>query len=187
MLLVILVVFVFLRNLRAAAIPSIAVPVSIVGTFGAMYLLGFSLDNLSLMALTISTGFVVDDAIVVLENISRHMELGESRMQAALLGAREVGFTVISMSISLVAVFLPILLMGSIIGRLFREFALTLSMAVLISLFVSLTATPMLCSRFLPNPSGTCQRALLPASERVLRTRCWTSTAGRSPRRCGTP
>ena len=152
-LLVTLVVFVFLRNLRAAAIPSIAVPVSIVGTFGAMYLLGFSLDNLSLMALTISTGFVVDDAIVVLENISRHMELGATRMQAALLGAREVGFTVISMSISLIAVFLPILLMGSIIGRLFREFALTLSMAVAISLFISLTATPMMCSRFLPNPA----------------------------------
>ena len=128
-------------------------PVSIIGTFGAMYLLGFSLDNLSLMALTISTGFVVDDAIVVLENISRHMELGETRMRAALLGAREVGFTVISMSISLVAVFLPILLMGSIIGRLFREFAITLSMAVMVSLFVSLTATPMMCSRFLPNPA----------------------------------
>ena len=118
-----------------------------------MYLLGFSLDNLSLMALTISTGFVVDDAIVVLENISRHMELGETRMQAALIGAREVGFTVISISISLVAVFLPILLMGSIIGRLFREFAITLSMAVAISLFISLTATPMMCSRFLPNPA----------------------------------
>jgi multidrug efflux pump len=152
-ILVTLVVFVFLRNLRAAAIPSIAVPVSIVGTFGAMYLLGFSLDNLSLMALTISTGFVVDDAIVVLENISRHMELGATRMQAALIGAREVGFTVISISISLVAVFLPILLMGSIIGRLFREFAITLSMAVAISLFISLTATPMMCSRFLPNPA----------------------------------
>ena len=110
--LVILVVFVFLRNLRAAAIPSIAVPVSIIGTFGAMYLLGFSLDNLSLMALTISTGFVVDDAIVVLENISRHMELGATRMQAAIIGAREVGFTVISISISLIAVFLPMLLMG---------------------------------------------------------------------------
>jgi multidrug efflux pump len=151
--LVTLVVFVFLRNLRAAAIPSIAVPVSIVGTFGVMYLLGFSLDNLSLMALTISTGFVVDDAIVVVENISRHMENGESRMRAALLGAREVGFTVISMSISLVAVFLPILLMGSIIGRLFREFALTLSVAVAISLFISLSATPMMSSRFLPNPA----------------------------------
>jgi len=151
--LVTLVVFVFLRNLRSAAIPSIAVPVSIIGTFGAMYLLGFSLDNLSLMALTISTGFVVDDAIVVLENIARHMELGATRLEAALVGAREVGFTVVSISISLVAVFLPILLMGSIIGRLFREFAITLSMAVAISLFISLTATPMMCSRFLPNPA----------------------------------
>jgi multidrug efflux pump len=152
-LLVTLVVFVFLRNLRAAAIPSIAVPVSIIGTFGAMYLAGYSLDNLSLMALTISTGFVVDDAIVVLENISRHMEMGESRLQAALAGAREVGFTVVSMSLSLMAVFLPIMLMGSIVGRLFREFAVTLSMAVAISLFVSLTATPMMCSRFLPSPA----------------------------------
>ncbi|HLW89778.1 MAG TPA: efflux RND transporter permease subunit [Roseiarcus sp.] len=152
-ILVTLVVFLFLRNVRATAIPSIAVPVSIVGTFAAMYLLNFSLDNLSLMALTISTGFVVDDAIVVLENISRHMEQGKSRMRAALLGAREVGFTVISISISLIAVFLPILMMAGLVGRLFREFALTLSMAVVISLFVSLTATPMMCSRFLPNPA----------------------------------
>ncbi|WP_158816262.1 efflux RND transporter permease subunit [Methylocapsa sp. S129] len=164
--LVTLVVFLFLRNLRAAAIPSIAVPVSIVGTFGAMYLLGFSLDNLSLMALTISTGFVVDDAIVVLENISRHMELGATRMEAALVGAREVGFTVISISISLVAVFLPILLMGSIIGRLFREFAITLSMAVAISLFISLTATPMMCSRFLPNPADHSNGWLYRVTER---------------------
>ena len=140
-----LVVFVFLRDLRAAAIPSIAVPVSIIGTFGAMYLLGFSLDNLSLMALTISTGFVVDDAIVVLENISATWNWA-TRMQAALIGAREVGFTVISISLSLVAVFLPILLMGGIVGRLFREFAITLSMAVVISLFISLTTTPMMCA-----------------------------------------
>ena len=132
--LVILVVFVFLRNVRAAAVPSVAVPVSIIGAFGAMYLLGYSLDNLSLMALTISTGFVVDDAIVVLENISRHIELGATRFQAAILGAREVGFTVLSISLSLIAVFLPLLLMGSIVGRLFREFAMTLSVAVMISL-----------------------------------------------------
>ena len=112
----ILVVFVFLRNMRAAAIPSVAVPVSIIGSFGAMYLLGFSLDNLSLMALTISTGFVVDDAIVVLENITRHMEEGKTRLQAAMLGAREVGFTVISISLSLIAVFLPLLLMGGLVG-----------------------------------------------------------------------
>ena len=119
---------------RATLIPAIAVPVSIIGTFGAMYLLGFSLDNLSLMALTVSTGFVVDDAIVVLENISRHLEAGMPRVQAALLGAREVGFTVLSISLSLVAVFLPILLMGGIVGRLFREFAMTLSLAILVSL-----------------------------------------------------
>jgi multidrug efflux pump len=144
--LVVFVVFVFLRNARATLIPSVAVPVSLIGTFGAMYLLGYSLDNLSLMALTVSTGFVVDDAIVVLENISRHVEDGMGRMQAALLGAREVGFTVLSMSASLVAVFIPILLMGGIVGRLFREFAVTLSVAIFISLAVSLTTTPMMCA-----------------------------------------
>jgi multidrug efflux pump len=144
--LVILVVFVFLRNARASLIPSVAVPVSLIGTFGAMYLLDYSLDNLSLMALTISTGFVVDDAIVVLENVTRHIEAGMPRRQAALLGAREVGFTVLSMSMSLIAVFAPILLMGGIVGRLFREFAMTLSVAILISLVVSLTATPMMCA-----------------------------------------
>jgi multidrug efflux pump len=147
--LVTLVVFLFLRNARATVIPAIAVPVSIIGTFGTMYLLGYSLDNLSLMALTVSTGFVVDDAIVVLENISRHMEEGMPRAQAALLGAREVGFTVMSMSFSLIAVFLPILLMGGIVGRLFREFAMTLSLAILVSLAISLTTTPMMCALFL--------------------------------------
>ncbi|MFM0501586.1 efflux RND transporter permease subunit [Paraburkholderia caffeinilytica] len=147
--LVVMVVFLFLRNWRATLIPSVAVPISIIGTFGAMYLLGFSIDNLSLMALTIATGFVVDDAIVVLENISRHIENGVPRMKAAFLGAREVGFTVLSISISLVAVFLPILLMGGIVGRLFREFALTLSLAIGVSLIVSLTLTPMMCSRLL--------------------------------------
>jgi multidrug efflux pump len=167
-ILVTLVVFAFLRNLRATAIPSVAVPVSIIGTFGAMYLLNFSLDNLSLMALTISTGFVVDDAVVVLENIARHMEDGVPRMRAALIGAREVGFTVISISISLVAVFLPILLMAGLVGRLFREFALTLSMAVAISLVISLTTTPMLCSRFLPNPADHSQGRFYRASERVF-------------------
>ncbi len=149
--LVILVVFLFLRNLRATLIPSVAVPVSLIGTFGAMYLLGYSLDNLSLMALTVSTGFVVDDAIVVLENITRHIEAGMTRMEAALLGAREVGFTVLSMSLSLIAVFVPILLMGGIVGRLFREFAMTLSVAILISLVVSLTTTPMMCAYLLDN------------------------------------
>jgi multidrug efflux pump len=147
--LVVLVVFITLRNARAALVPSVAVPLSLIGTFGAMYLLGFSLDNLSLMALTVATGFVVDDAIVVLENISRHVEAGMPRFQAALLGAREVGFTVLAMSLSLIAVFLPILLMGGIVGRTFREFALTLSIAILISLVVSLTTTPMMCAQVL--------------------------------------
>jgi multidrug efflux pump len=147
--LVVLVVFLFLRNGRATLIPSIAVPVSLIGTFGVMYLLGYSLDNLSLMALTIATGFVVDDAIVMLENITRHVEAGMPRFQAALLGAREVGFTIISMSLSLIAVFLPILLMGGIVGRLFREFAVTLSVAILISMVVSLTTTPMMCALFI--------------------------------------
>ncbi len=147
--LVTLVVFLSLRSARATVIPAIAVPVSIIGTFGAMYLLGYSLDNLSLMALTVSTGFVVDDAIVVLENITRHIEAGMPRVQAALLGAREVGFTVMSISFSLIAVFLPILLMGGIVGRLFREFAMTLSLAILVSLAISLTTTPMMCAMFL--------------------------------------
>jgi multidrug efflux pump len=147
--LVILVVFLFLQNGRAALIPSVAVPVSLLGTFGVMYMLHYSLDNLSLMALTIATGFVVDDAIVVLENISRHIEAGMPRMKASLLGAREVGFTVLSMSISLIAVFVPILLMGGIVGRLFREFAVTLSVAILVSLVISLTTTPMMCSLLL--------------------------------------
>jgi multidrug efflux pump len=149
MLLVVAVVYAFLRNWRAALIPAVAVPISIVGTFGAMYVLGFSLDNLSLMALTIAAGFVVDDAIVVLENISRYLEVGMPRMQAALLGAREVGFTIITITLSLVAVFLPILLMGGIVGRLFREFAMTLSLAILVSMVISLTTTPMMCALFL--------------------------------------
>ncbi len=152
--LVLAVVFAFLRNGRAALIPGIAIPVSLMGTFGVMYLLGYSLDNLSLMALTIVTGFVVDDAIVVAENIMRHIENGEPPYAAAVRGAREVGFTVLSMSLSLVAVFIPILLMGGLVGRLFREFAATLSIAILVSLVVSLTLTPMLCARLL-QPAGT--------------------------------
>ncbi len=147
--LVILVVFLFLRNLWATAIPSVVVPLSLIGTFGAMYLLGYSIDNLSLMALTISTGFVVDDAIVVIENITRHLERGRSPLDAALEGAREIGFTVLSMSTSLVAVFIPILLMGGIVGRLFRQFAVTLSVAIAMSLVISLTTTPMMCAKFL--------------------------------------
>ena len=146
-MLVILVVFIFLRSPRTTLIPAVVVPVSLVGTFGVMYLFGFSLDNLSLMALTISTGFVVDDAIVVVENISRYIEQGMSPMEAALKGAKEVGFTVLSISISLIAVFTPLLLMGGLIGRLFREFAVTLSTAIVISLLISLTTTPMMCSR----------------------------------------
>jgi multidrug efflux pump len=148
-ILVILVVFVFLRSFWATVIPSVSVPLSLVATFGVMYLCGYSLDNLSLMALTISTGFVVDDAIVVLENITRHVEAGMKPYAAAMLGASEIGFTVLSMSISLIAVFIPILMMGGIVGRLFREFAVTLSAAIVISLLVSLSTTPMLCARFL--------------------------------------
>jgi multidrug efflux pump len=147
--LVIMVVFVFLRNPRATIIPAVVVPISLIGTFGVMYLCHYSLDNLSLMALTISTGFVVDDAIVVIENVTRHLEQGMRPLQAALLGAKEIGFTVLSISISLVAVFTPLLLMGGIVGRLFREFAVTLSVAILVSLVVSLTTTPMMCSRLL--------------------------------------
>jgi len=165
--LVILVVFLFLRNGRATLIPAVAVPISLLGTFGAMYLLGYSLDNLSLMALIIATGFVVDDAIVVLENVTRHMEAGMPRMQAAIQGAREVGFTVLSMSLSLVAVFIPILLMGGIVGRLFREFSITLSVAVVVSLLVSLTTTPMMCSRLI-RPANPHPGRLFRASERAF-------------------
>ena len=166
-LLVVTVVFLFLRNWRATLIPSVAVPISIIGTFAAMYLLDYSIDNLSLMALIVATGFVVDDAIVVLENISRHIEEGVPRMRAAYLGAREVGFTVMSISISLVAVFLPILLMGGIVGRLFREFAVTLSLAIAVSLAVSLTVTPMMCSRLLIEPKDA--RAEGPLARRLER------------------
>jgi multidrug efflux pump len=147
--LVIVVVFIFLRNPRATFIPTVAVPVSLIGTFAVMYLLGYSLDNLSLMALTISTGFVVDDAIVVMENISRYLEKGMAPVDAALRGAKEIGFTVFSISMSLIAVFIPILLMGGIVGRLFREFAVTLSTAIMVSMVISLTTTPMMCAHFL--------------------------------------
>ena len=168
-LLVIGVVLLFLRDARAAWIPGVAVPVSLIGTFGAMYLLGYSLNNLSLMALTIATGFVVDDAVVVLENISRHLEAGMSRLQAALIGAREVGFTVLSMSVSLVSVFIPILLMGGIVGRLFREFAMTISIAILISLVVSLTTTPMMCAQLLRARLETKRNAFFRTSEHAFR------------------
>jgi multidrug efflux pump len=152
--LVVLVVFVFLRSFWATIIPSVSVPLSLVATFGVMYLCGYSLDNLSLMALTISTGFVVDDAIVVLENITRHIEEGMKPYEAALKGASEIGFTVMSMSISLIAVFIPILMMGGIVGRLFREFAVVLSVAIAVSLAVSLSTTPMMCARFLRHDEG---------------------------------
>ena len=165
-ILVVLVVFVFLREVRATLIPSVAVPLAIVGTFGVMYLCGYSLNNLSLMALTISTGFVVDDAIVVLENVMRHVEAGMKPYQAALLGAREIGFTVVSMSTSLIAVFIPILLMGGMVGRLFHEFAVTLSAAIAVSLVVSLTTTPMLCARFLKAHDPGSHGALYRMSER---------------------
>jgi multidrug efflux pump len=166
--LVVLVVFVFLRDVRSTLIPGAAVPISLIGTFGVMYLLGYSLDNLSLMAMTVATGFVVDDAIVVVENITRHLEDGMTPRAAALRGAAEIGFTVISISLSLVAVFIPILLMGGIVGRLFREFAVTLSVAIGVSLLVSLTTTPMMCARLL-RPRGEARHGrLYRASERAF-------------------
>jgi multidrug efflux pump len=166
--LVVMVVFLFLRNGRAALIPSVVVPVSLIGTFAFMYLAGFSLNTLSLMALTIATGFVVDDAVVVLENVSRHIENGSTPYEAALRGAREVGFTVLSMSLSLIAVFIPILLMGGIVGRLFREFAVTLSAAILVSLVLSLTTTPMMCARLLKPRTEEKRGWFYRGSERVF-------------------
>ncbi|HJR00150.1 MAG TPA: multidrug efflux RND transporter permease subunit [Methylomirabilota bacterium] len=166
--LVVLVVFLFLRDWRATAIPGVVVPVSLIGTFAFMYLIGYSIDNLSLMALTVATGFVVDDAIVVVENVMRHLEAGMSPLEAAVQGAREIGFTVLSISISLVAVFIPILLMGGLIGRLFREFAVVLSVAILVSLVVSLTTTPMMCARLLRSHHGKPRGRLYRAGERVF-------------------
>ena len=166
--LVVLVIFLFLRNLSATIIPSVAVPLSIVGTFAAMYALGYSLDNLSLMALTISTGFVVDDAIVMIENISRFLEEGHSPMQAALEGAEQIGFTILSLTVSLIAVLIPLLFMGGIVGRLFREFAVTLAVTIIISAAVSLTLTPMMCSRILRHTPESQQGRFYQASERVF-------------------
>ncbi len=166
--LVVMVIFLFLRNLSATIIPSVAVPLSIVGTFAAMYALGYSLDNLSLMALTISTGFVVDDAIVMIENISRFLEEGHSPMQAALEGAEQIGFTILSLTVSLIAVLIPLLFMGGIVGRLFREFAVTLAVTIIISAAVSLTLTPMMCSRILRHTSESQQGRFYLASERVF-------------------
>jgi hydrophobe/amphiphile efflux-1 (HAE1) family protein len=167
-LLVVLVVFLFLREVWATLIPSVAVPLSLVGTFGVMYLLGYTIDNLSLMALTISTGFVVDDAIVVIENITRYLEMGMTPFDAAMKGSREIGFTVLSMSTSLIAVFIPILLMGGIVGKLFREFAVTLSVAIAVSLLVSLTTTPMLCAHFLKSRDESRHGNIYRASERAF-------------------
>ena len=176
--LVVMVIFLFLRNAWATIIPSIAVPLSIIGTFGVMYLLHYSLDNLSLMALAICTGFVVDDAIVVIENITRYLEEGQAPMAAAMKGSREIGFTVLSMSLSLIAVFIPLLLMGGIIGRLFREFAITLSVAILVSLCVSLTTTPMMCAHFLKSEREMRHGKIYQASERVFQWSVSTYAAG---------
>jgi multidrug efflux pump len=185
--LVILIVFAILRNFRAILIPSVAVPVSLIGTFGVMYLLGYSLNNLSLMALTISTGLVVDDAVVVLENVTRYIETGMPRTEAALRGAREVGFTVLAMSLSLLAVFVPILLMGGIIGRMFREFTVTLSVAIVISLMVSLTTTAMMCGSLLSDrhehPPARVRQAAKHIFEALLTMHRWIlRRALRSPR-----
>jgi multidrug efflux pump len=166
--LVVMIIFVFLRNVYATIIPSIAVPVSLVGTFGAMYALGYSLDNLSLMALTISTGFVVDDAIVMIENISRYMEAGDPPMKAAMKGAEQIGFTIISLTVSLIAVLIPLLFMGDVVGRLFREFAVTLAVTIVLSAVVSLTLTPMMCSRILRHNPKEQQGRFYKASERVF-------------------
>lgn len=166
--LVVMVIFLFLRNLSATIIPSLALPMSVIGTFSVMYLFGYSMDNLSLMALTLSVGFVVDDAIVMLENIVRHMEMGKGRLQAAFEGSKEVGFTIVSMTLSLAAVFIPVLFMGGVMGRLFHEFAVTIGAAVLISGFVSLTLTPMLCSRFLKPPAEEKHGSLYQKSEELF-------------------
>ncbi|MDP4260834.1 MAG: efflux RND transporter permease subunit, partial [Bacteroidota bacterium] len=165
--LVVLVIFLFLRNLPATTIPSVAVPLSLVGTFGVMYLIGFSLNNLSLMALTISTGFVVDDAIVMIENIGRFVEQGDSPLEAALKGSKQIGFTILSLTVSLVAVLIPLLFMGDVVGRLFREFAVTLGVTILISAFVSLTLTPMMCARILKHTPEEQQGRIFRASQRA--------------------
>src|SRR2546428_2194585 len=166
--LVVMVMFLFVRTLAATIIPSVAVPLSLVGTFGVMHLLGYSLNNLSLMALTISTGFVVDDAIVMIENIVRYIEEGDPPLQAALKGAEQIGFTILSLTISLIAVLIPLLFMGDIVGRLFREFAVTLSVTILVSAVVSLTLTPMMCARMLRHKPEAEQGLFYRTSERVF-------------------
>jgi len=166
--LVVMVIFVFLRNIPATVIPSIAVPLSLIGTFGVMYMLGYSLNNLTLMALTISTGFVVDDAIVMIENITRFIEAGESPLEAALKGSAQIGFTIVSLSVSLIAVLIPLLFMGDVVGRLFREFAVTLAVTILVSAVVSLTLTPMMCSKLLRHKPESEQGKVYRWSERVF-------------------
>ena len=179
--LVVMVIFLFLRTLTTTLIPAVAVPLSLVGTFGVMYMLGYSLNNLTLMALTISTGFVVDDAIVMIENIARYVEDGEKPLQAALKGAAQIGFTIVSLTVSLIAVLIPLLFMGDIVGRLFREFAVTFSVTILVSAVVSLTLTPMMCARILRHTpkeeEGRLARALESGFERLIalygRTLTW--------------
>ncbi len=170
--LVVMVIFLFLRNLAATIIPSVAVPLSLVGTFGVMYLLGYSLNNLTLMALTISTGFVVDDAIVMIENIARYIEEGESAAaRPRCSGSEQIGFTIVSLTISLIAVLIPLLFMGDIVGRLFREFAVTLAVTILVSAVVSLTLTPMMCSKLLKHTPEAAAGTVLPRIRARLRTR----------------
>ena len=168
LILVVLVIFLFLRRVSATLIPSLAMPMSLVGTFTAMYLLGYNLDNLSLMALILAVGFVVDDAIVMLENIGRHTEMGEGAREASFNGSREISFTVLSMTLSLAAVFIPVLFMGGVVGRLFTKFAVTIGVAVLLSGFVALTLTPMLCSRFLKPASLETRGRLYAMSEKIF-------------------
>ena len=176
--LVVLVTFLFLRNMPATIIPSVVVPLSLVGTFGVMYLAGFSINNLTLMALTIATGFVVDDAIVMVENIARHIETGETPFQAALKGAEEIGFTLVSLTVSLIAVLIPLLFMADVVGRLFREFAITLAVSILISLVVSLTLTPMMCARLLKHVQHERAGLVLSPERRRPRRHRRRATAG---------
>ena len=184
--LVVLVIFLFLRNLSATIIPSLALPVSIVATFAVMYLLGYSLDNLSLMALTLSVGFVVDDAIVMLENIVRHMEMGKTPMQAAFDGSKEIAFTIVSMTVSLAAVFIPVLFMGGLVGRLLHEFAVVIGVAILVSGFVSMSLTPMLCSRFLKPPHEQQHGRFYNLTERMFNALAAALRRHAAARRCGT-
>ena len=184
-MLVVAVIFVFLRSARATFIPGIALPLSLVGTFGVMHLLGFGLDNLSLMALTVATGFVVDDAIVMIENVVRYIEQGVPPLEAAYRGAGQIGFTIVSLTVSLIAVFIPLLFMTGVVGRLFKEFSVTLSVAVVVSAVVSLTLTPMMCGRLLRPASARAPRPAGARSPRRRSTRCWRVTGAALTGRCG--